>query len=160
MIPAPLWGINLRQELGKTRWNKIRKHIIAERGLKCESCSKVETESSRIYAHEEWEYKTKGKSGVASLRGLKLSCWHCHAIAHFGRTRNMVLSGELTERSIEDTIKHFCRLNGIGRDQFETHLAAAETEWMRLSQLTWKVDWQAFKPMVAEAQQKRSEAAL
>jgi hypothetical protein len=48
------------------------KGLIAEHGLKCQTCGKVETETSRIYAHEEWEYETKRSSGVARLVGLKL----------------------------------------------------------------------------------------
>jgi hypothetical protein len=65
-------GMNLRRVLLQTQWRKIRQGLIAEHGLKCQTCGKVETETSRIYAHEEWEYETKRSSGVARLVGLKL----------------------------------------------------------------------------------------
>lgn len=156
MIPGPLWGMNLRRVLPRSRWNKMRQALIAERGPKCQTCGKVETETKRIYAHEEWEYTTKSKSGIASLVGLKLSCWHCHAVEHFGATGNMVSFGELTERAIEDTIDHFCRINAVGRDAFHTHLAEAKREWKRLSCLKWKVNWGSFEPLIAETTKKRS----
>ena len=155
MVPGPLWGMNLRRLLPKSRWNKIRQGLIAERGLKCETCGKVENESSRIYAHEEWDYETKRSSGIARLVGLKLSCWHCHAVEHFGATGNMVLSGELSRRAVEDTIEHFCRLNGVDRQTFQAHLAEAKAEWMRLSQLKWTVDWGRFASLVTEADAAR-----
>src|ERR1700738_4583185 len=122
MVPYPLWGMNLHRMLPKSRWNKIRQELIAERGLKCQTCGKVETESKRIFAHEEWEYETKCAPATARLAGLKLSCWHCHAVEHFGGTGNMVASGEL-DRAIKDTIEHFCRLNQVGPEEFNAHLA-------------------------------------
>jgi hypothetical protein len=99
--------------------------------------------------HEDWEYKTKGESGIASLVGLRLSCWHCHAVEHFGATGKMVLSGELTRQAIEDTVEHFCRINGVGRDEFRSHLAEAKAEWMKLNQMKWTVSWGAFEPLVS-----------
>jgi hypothetical protein len=155
MVPGPLWGMNLRRMLPKSHWNKIRQNLIAECGLKCQTCGKVETESSRIYAHEEWAYETTRSPAIARLVSLKLSCWHCHAVEHFGATGNMVLSGELTERAVEDTIHHFCRLNQVGREAFQTYLADAKAEWMRLSELKWKIDWGSFDAIVTEAKQKR-----
>jgi hypothetical protein len=155
MVPAPLWGMNLRRMLPKSRWNKLRKNLIAECGLKCQTCGKVETESKRIFAHEEWEYDTGRTPAIARLAGLKLSCWHCHAVEHFGATGNMVRSGELTEKAIEDTIENFCRLNGVGHDEFRAHLAEAKAEWIRSSHLQWKVDWGPFTSLVAAAEQKR-----
>jgi len=155
MVPGPLWGKNLRRLLPKSQWNKIRRNVIAERGLKCQTCGKVEIESKRIFAHEEWEYDTGRTPAVARLVELKLSCWHCHAVEHFGATGNMVRSGELTERAIEDTIRHFCRLNGVGRNEFESQLAEAKAAWMRMSQLQWEVDWGQFNSLIAAAEQKR-----
>lgn len=149
MVPGPLWGGNLRKMLPKSRWTKIRQGLVAERGLTCQTCGKVETESRRIFAHEEWEYETGCVPAIAHLVGLKLSCWHCHSVEHFGATSNMVLSGELTERAIEDTIEHFCKLNGVGRVEFDAHHARAKSEWLRLSELTWEVDWGVFAPLVA-----------
>lgn len=152
--------MNLRRGrvIPKSRWQKIRQGLIKEHGLHCQTCGKTETESKRIFAHEEWEYVTTSSPALARLVGLKLSCWHCHAVEHFGATINMVIaSGELTERAIQDTIDHFCRLNQVGRDEFNVHFAEAKAEWMRLSKLKWKVDWGTFAPIIADAEQKRRE---
>jgi len=155
MVPRPLWGLNLRRVLPKSRWNKIRQNLIADCGLRCQTCGWVETESKSIFAHEEWGYDTGCTPAIARLDGLKLSCWRCHAVEHFGATGNMVISGELTEKAIKDTFEHFCRLNGVGRDDFQAHLTKVKAEWVRLNQLHWQVDWGTFTSLVVAAEQKR-----
>ena len=157
MISRPLWGLNLRRALPVSRWNKIRRAHIAERGLKCQTCGKAGTESKRIFCHEEWYYDTTRDPAVARLTGLVLSCWHCHAVEHFGATGNMVRSGELTPRAIEDTVEHFCRVNGVGREAFAAHGAEARAQWDRLSRLRWEVDWGPFASFVAEAEKRRRD---
>jgi hypothetical protein len=81
---------------------------------------------------------------------VKLVCWLCHAVEHFGRTENMVAKGELTERAREDTINHFCRVNGVSRDEFRSHLTNAKAEWMKMSQLTWRTDFGTYEVLVEE----------
>jgi len=140
--------MNLRRVLPKSRWTKIRQGLIAERGLQCQTCGKEETESKRIFAHEDWEYEETRSTGVARLVGLKLSCWHCHAVEHLGATGNMVLSGELTRQAIEDTIGHFCRINHVERNAFNSHSAKARAEWTRRNKLKWTIDWGAFGELI------------
>ncbi len=127
-IPAPLWGVNLRKVLTRTEWRKVREGLIAERGLKCETCGGVQYETKDIAAHEEWEYDTSGSPAVAKLTGIRLVCWPCHAVEHFGATKSMVASGDLSDFAIEDTIAHFCRLNGVGKAEFDAHHQKAFAE--------------------------------
>ena len=150
-MPRPLWGVNLRRLLPKSQWQKMRQELIRERGLHCQTCDTIETESKRIFAHEEWEYETTYSPAVAHLKRLVLSCWHCHAVEHFGATGNMVLSGELTPKAIEHTIEHFCRVNRVQRDAFDAHRLEARAEWLLRSKLEWIVDWGAFSALVALA---------
>lgn len=65
------------------------------------------------------------------------------------------MTGALTKQAIEDTINHFCRINGVDRSTFETHHAEARKEWERLNALSWTVDWGVYNPIVEEAQRKR-----
>lgn len=155
MVPRPLWGMNLRHKIPKSRWGKIRLGLIQERGLRCQTCGKTETESKHIFAHEEWQYETTCSPAVAHLKGLTLSCWHCHAVEHFGATGNMVLSGELTPRAIEDTIEHFCRVNQVDRDAFRRHGAEARAEWTRLNKLEWVIDWGPFQEEISKYEEHR-----
>jgi hypothetical protein len=154
---GPLWGANLRRALGKYRWGKLRRVTLQQRGLRCETCGKTETETKRIFVHEEWVYETDTDPAVARLVGLKLGCWFCHMVERFGAVTNMVRSGELFARAIDDVITHFCRLNQVERAVFDVHLADAKAEWFRLSRLNWRVDLGEFEPAAMEAQRKRQE---
>lgn len=159
MVPSPLWRANLRKGrvIPKSRWVKIRAECFENHGTICQTCGKVETDRKRLSVHEEWEYLTDRKPAVARLVGLKISCWHCHMVEHFGGLGKMVASGELTRRAIDDTTEHFCRVNKVGLDEFKRHLAEAKAEWMRLSQLEWVVDWGEYAALVEETALKREQ---
>lgn len=156
MIPGPLWGYNLRRAIPKSQWAKIRKKVIDERGLVCETCGKVAAESGKIFAHEVWEYVTSSDQAVAHLTGVVLSCWHCHAVEHFGGTGRMVGSGELSAEAIDDTIDHFCCVNNVDVSEFEKHLSEAKAEWVQLSELEWVVDWGEFSELVDRYEKQRT----
>lgn len=158
MIPRRLWGENLRKVLTRSRWDKIRQGKITECGLKCETCGKIERESKRISAHEEWEYTTNGQSGVALLVGVRLACWLCHSVEHFGGRENMVANGELPERAIEDIIKHFCRVNGVQRKAFEQHWIESREEGLRLAAIAdWRTDYGSYQVEVEERNRAATE---
>lgn len=157
LIPKPLYGENLRKELTQAEWSAIRKALIAERGSKCEvlNCGKEEADTSRIKAHEEWEYDTTQTPAIARVTGIKLCCWHCHAVEHFGLTGVMTLSGELPN-AFEDTVEHFCRLNGVGRDEFMAHALESFRRTAELSALEWRVDYGSYTAQVDARRAKRA----
>lgn len=149
-VPAPLWGVNLRAALTRTQWRKLRDEVIAERGLRCETCGQQQAEPRDISAHEEWTYEIGASPAAAALTGIRLSCWLCHAVEHFGATTNMASSGEIGEYAVEDAIAHFCRRNGVGRAAFEIHHSQVFAEWSHRNSLDWRVDWGAFAARVEE----------
>jgi hypothetical protein len=160
MVPGPLWGLNLRKGrvIPKSQWDKIRTAFFEEHGLTCQTCGETEIDRKRLNVHEEWEYLTTTKKrAVARLAGLKISCWHCHMIEHFGALTNMVAAGELSRQAIDDTIEHFCRVNRVGRPEFDRHLARAKAAWMRHNQLEWAIDWGEFSTLVDETAQRREK---
>jgi hypothetical protein len=78
-------------------------------------------------------------------------------LEHFGALENMVRSGELTRRAIDETVENFCRVNKVGRDQFNAHFVNAKVEWIRLSRLEWEIDWGAYADVVKETALKREQ---
>jgi hypothetical protein len=103
-IPRPLWGLNLRAALGRYRWRKLRRGIVAERGLVCETCGEKIDEIRRINAHEAWSYDAAKTPAVARIDRITLDCWHCHACEHFPRTMLLAEKGALRADAISDTI--------------------------------------------------------
>ncbi len=154
-VPSPLWYRNLRHELGDYRWGKLRAAIIAQRGLNCEICGKTVAESKNIKAHEEWIYRVSDERGTAKLEKIVLCCWHCHHSEHFLLTLKLVDQGVLTERAINDTVAHFCRINGVNKKQFDEHLQQAKAKWYELSLKKWRVDWGLYRPLIQDYKARR-----
>jgi hypothetical protein len=148
-IPFPLWGQNLRKIMKQGEWKTIRKSLIEERGLTCETCGKVIEKSRDIKTHEDWVYDISKNPAVAHLTKLILSCWHCHAIEHFGATKNMVASGLLSQRAIDETISHFCNLNKATPEEFRKHHDDVFEIWSQMNELNWIIDWGPFSDWVA-----------
>jgi hypothetical protein len=146
-VPKPLWNENLRHRLSKSAWSKLRKQLIDERGLRCETCGKEVAESKKISAHEEWEYDTSTSPAVAHLTGIKLSCWLCHAVEHVGFANELAQSGAFPN-ALEYAIQHFCAMNNVGRDVYEKHKDEAFAEWHRRNAMQWRVDWGDFTALV------------
>ncbi len=141
LVPEPLWGRNLRALLSPGAWQKLRKKLIAERGLTCAICGAVEESAKRIHAHEEWSYDTTQTPAVARVSRVELVCARCHAVEHFGRLRRLYKDGRLEERVLEDVIAHFCAVNEVDVDAFLAHEDEAVREWRRLNRVAdWIVD--------------------
>ena len=51
---------------------------------------------------------------------------------------------------IEDTIRHYCRINRITRPEFDRDFKNARAQWKQRSKLNWKIDWGQFAPIVTE----------
>lgn len=144
LVPFPLWQLNMRKLMSQGQWAKFRKALLEHDGHTCRSCGKVEAESRRLSAHEEWHYAEDAVPATAFLADVSLLCWHCHHIEHWGVTKALVAQGQLTQRAIDDTIAHFCCLNAATMAEFLTHEERATNDWERRSALKWRVDYGPF----------------
>lgn len=151
LVPLPLWQRNMRAVLPKSQWTKLRKAILERQGLRCSVCGKEEQESRKLHAHEEWSYEDDCRPAIARLVSISLLCWHCHAVEHWGVTKNLVAQGHLTERALTDTIEHFCRLNGADFDQFVAHEKEETERWQERSTREWRIEYGPYFEWVAGA---------
>ena len=76
LVPAPLWGRNMRALMTRTEWRKLRLALLDRQGVTCATCGKEETSPHRVYAHEEWEYDETVEPATARITGVSLVCWH------------------------------------------------------------------------------------
>jgi hypothetical protein len=150
MVPEPLWGKNLRSNegLGRYRWDKLRKAIMAERGKSCVICGS----DDQPHGHEVWEYQETKKTGIARLIGVEIVCRDCHAIHHWGRTTRLLLERAITLKDIRRLMKHFCTTNGCKQRDFDRHADEALVIWKRRSKLEWQIDWGVYADAVRDAQ--------
>lgn len=145
MVPAPLWGRNLRAILPQnTVWRELRAVLLAASEMTCATCGKKVTEGKALKAHEEWVYFERVDPAVAWLRRVSLLCFHCHAVEHPGALHAMIVEGSVTDRARTDTIAHFCAVNGVPRRRWHMRLATATNAFRRRSEREWYVDYGPF----------------
>lgn len=146
LVPVPLWGLNMRKLLPQSQWRKFRKALIERQGQQCATCGEL---AARLNAHEAWQYDERA-APMATLVNVSLVCWHCHHVEHWGVTKSLVAQGALTSAALQDTIDHFCRLNGVSREDFSLHEIEATKVWERRSQLSWRIDYGPFTGWVVK----------
>ena len=138
MVPAALWGQNLRKQLTQREWNRLRADQF-ERVPRCEFCNSSPVGATR-QAHEEWVYDAK--AGTARLVGLRTTCRMCHFVEHRGFVSAMVAAGRFTPAIFNELERHFCAVNGCGTRDYRRHCEQARRKYGRLMRVpAWTVDF-------------------
>lgn len=137
-ILKPLYALNLRTIL-KHGWQKVRQAELQRAGSKCETCGAGI--ASGLHAHEEWNYDTGTDPALAPITRIVIQCRMCHDVHHFFRTFVVIKNRTVLAHRLNELSEHFCRINGVGPEEFNDHAVAAWNEWVRLSSLNWRVDF-------------------
>lgn len=127
LVPDSCWYSNLRSELPKEVWDKIRKSAYARASGKCMICG---APSTRLEAHEQWEYDDK--NGVQKLKNVVAICRPCHEVIHIGRTQLMGREREASE--------HFMKVNGCSYAEYRKALGEANAIHRERSKKEWQLD--------------------
>lgn len=127
LVPDSCWYSNLRSELPKEVWDKIRKKAYARAGEKCMVCGAPTT---RLEAHEQWEYDDI--NGVQKLKNVVAVCKACHEVMHIGRTQLMGKEREASE--------HFMKVNGCTYAEYRKALGEANAVHRERSKREWLLD--------------------
>jgi hypothetical protein len=72
----------------------------------------------------------------------------------FDHEVHLVSRGNLTSRAIEDTIAHFCRLNGATESDFKAHQKEASGDRIRRCERKWRIDYGVFTEWAAKTFQR------
>lgn len=126
-MPDSCWYSNLRSALPKEAWDRIRKKAYARAGGKCMICGAL---SSRLDAHEQWEYDDE--KGVQRLVNVVAVCRACHEVIHIGRTQLMGREREASE--------HFMKVNGCTYAEYRKALGEANEKHRDRSRREWQLD--------------------
>lgn len=124
LVPKTCWYSNLRKNMPRSRWNKLRKQVYSKVGNICEICGA----DGKLKCHELWKYDDR--KHVQKLKGFCALCNMCHLVAHFGFAQILAFQGKL---DLEAVIKHFMKVNKVDRKVFENHLTESFTIWKQRS---------------------------
>jgi hypothetical protein len=129
LVPRSTWGWNLRSELTRTQWDRLRKATYARAGNRCEVCG-GKGRKHPVECHERWEYDDVNH--VQKLVGLEALCPYCHEVRHIGRAMN--------EGNGERAMIHLDRVNNWSSEQTTKHVAEAMQVWHERSKHEWTLD--------------------
>ena len=139
LVPAPNWGWNLRSELKKSEWDRVRGVVYERAGHVCEVCG-GKGRKWPVECHERWHYDDE--AGVETLVGLEALCPPCHEVRHMGRAIS-VGNGERAS-------KHLGKVNGWNPEQVAVHVNQAFAVWHERSRRSWSLDLSWLDGFLAE----------
>ncbi len=136
LVPKTSWWNNLRKNLPKSEWDKIRKKTYSDYNHRCGICG----DHSRMNCHEIWNYSDE--THIQRLDGFIALCTRCHHVKHIGFARILANQGRLDYDKI---VEHFMRVNDCSENDFLTHRTKAFQIWEERSQYKWDIDLADFQ---------------
>ena len=127
LVPRSCFFSNLRSNLSKKDWEKLRLLTIQNAGDRCEICGSRGGGYS-LECHEIWSYDDA--TNVQALTGLVALCNACHRAKHMALARKMGWDG-----AAED---HLMRVNGWNRLTLESYLNEAFSIFEARSLQEWQ----------------------
>lgn len=134
LVPKSSWYSNVRSNVPKETWDRLRKMVYAKAGHVCEICGGV-GKKHPVECHEVWEYDEV--NGMQTLIRLIALCPACHSVKHIGRAH--IYGG------YDQAVKHLSKVNGWTIDEAHLYTQEQFLIWTLRSKLKWSVNIDALK---------------
>jgi len=133
LIPSSSFYNNVRSNVTKAQWDKIRKKSYEKAGHKCEVCKDKGTNQGfrhNVECHEIWEYNDKAKK--QTLTGMVSLCPRCHEVKHIGLAQ---IKGRF-DLAVEQLMK----VNDISLQEAHEYINSSFEVWSKRSEHDWELD--------------------
>ncbi len=129
LVPSSCWYANVRSNVSKDEWDKIRRTVYRAANYQCEICGGKGAKHP-VECHEEWHYDDE--SHVQKLVRMIALCPACHEVKHIG------LAGVRGRREI--ALKHLSKVNGWSIEEAEKYVDQCFQVWRERTQHQWQLD--------------------
>lgn len=129
LVPQTCWYSNVRSNVTRSEWDKLRKGVYRAAGHQCEICSGV-GKRHPVECHEVWSYNDEKK--IQKLERMIALCPLCHKVKHAG------LAGIRGETGL--VINQLKRVNSMSEREAVSYLQRAFEIWDERSRSQWKLD--------------------
>lgn len=129
LVPSTCWYKNVRSQVSKAVWDRLRRQVAAEAGQRCEICG-GRGRRWPVECHEVWHYDDTAK--VQRLDRLVALCPACHQVKHAGFASKQGKLGEVVAQLVA--------VNGWGEADVELYLEAVFETWAARSRHQWTLD--------------------
>jgi 5-methylcytosine-specific restriction endonuclease McrA len=126
LVPSTSWYTNVRSNVSKSEWDKIRKKCYAAASHKCEICG-GKGRKHPVECHEVWDYDDKLK--VQKLTSLVSLCPSCHQVKHAGLSIMRGLERDVIFQLM--AVNKYTRADAIKdiQDAFEVYHKRSDSTW-------------------------------
>ena len=133
LVPKSSWYSNVRSNVSKAEWDRLRHNSYEQAGHICEICGDVGTNQGyrhNLECHEIWDYDDV--SLTQTLTGLVSLCPHCHTAKHPGLAQ---INGKLGI-----VVKQLQKVNDITLADAERLLSEAFVKYRERSKNKYTLD--------------------
>lgn len=129
LVPKTCWFSNVRSNVTKEQWDKLRKATYAKAEYQCQICG-GRGPKWPVECHEIWDYADK--SLIQTLTGLIALCPSCHKVKHMG-------FAQISGKEIEMTC-HLAIINGWTYKAACQYVGERFDLWRKRSKYDWLLD--------------------
>jgi 5-methylcytosine-specific restriction endonuclease McrA len=129
LVPSTCWYTNVRSNVSKVVWDRLRRRVAAEAGHRCEICG-GRGRRWPVECHEVWAYDDATK--VQRLDRLVALCPACHEVKHAGLASKRGRS--------EAVVQRLADINGWEAADALLYLEAVFEQWAARSRHQWTLD--------------------
>ena len=126
MLPITSWEQNLRTHLPPHVWDRIRKHVYASSGGRCEICAA----SGPLEAHERWTLHNE--TLVQELSQLMSVCPTCHKAFHLGFAKSSGMLPAVKQKLLQ--------VNQWSPDEVDSQIQLAHDAWEQRAHWPWTLN--------------------
>jgi len=133
LVPKTAWYTNVRSNVTKAEWDKIRKKSYKNADYKCEICNDTglnQGYNHPVECHEIWKYNDDTKN--QTLTGLVSLCPKCHKVKHPGLAQ---MKGKMHE-----VIEQLCKVNDMTPEEAGRYIESSFSIWRERSLHGWLLD--------------------
>lgn len=133
LVPKTSWYTNVRSQVSKTEWDRIRLKCYQNAGHVCEICGDVGTNQGvrhKVECHEIWEYNDAKR--IQKLTGLIALCPNCHIVKHPGLAQ---INGK--ESIVFNQLQ---KVNNMTLEEAVSYLTDSFAIWQARSMHNWTID--------------------
>lgn len=130
LIPKTSFYRNARSFFSAKDWHKIRFYVYSRVNFICECCGKNTLQSSRIEAHERWEYDLTSKT--QKLVRIVALCTECHLSTH------ICFAGIIGKG--KEAREHLKNVRNFTDEELNKHITKSIKLFQERSDIKWKLD--------------------
>ena len=129
LVPKTSWYTNVRSNVSKEQWDKLRNKCYFDAHYKCEICGGKGSKWP-VECHEIWDYDDTNH--IQKLTGLIALCPDCHTTKHPGlaaiKGKHYIVMSQLT------------KINNMTDTKAACYLEECFNIWRKRSEHKWTID--------------------